>query len=485
MLFGPSNLKPAHKSLGFSSCLVLGFVSLVGVQTPVLSGQAIQDRQGFVERPVFQQPPSQVYRGNRTFQGQPIQGRIIQGQPIQGQPIQGQVVPNYQPLPTQIYPQPLPPITTPVPADNNAQKSFEAERAAYREAISKVKRLSEKNEALLAQNDGVLEQFETIKKENIGLVNRVGELGRVNENYEATVLELREKLATANANEVLENNEEIEQLRLRYRESVDQVKKYEAEIGNLTAANQNYQVKISELTAAQEAMELQAGDNMQAELAQKIRVLGDEKQSLLQQNESNLRQIQLLSQEKQGLVEQLGESQNLSERVSELTASNESYVSEIAALNARKVEVPPVVEPEPESSADVSSHELDIARLTRKNRVLTESNSELEKQNRFLNRQLGELEGQSLEMDSQEVVAQSPAIVKDAAVAALPVAVPKAGGSILSWLLPFLAIGLGIAFFVILREEIHKPPTKTGARSTGDAGRKFSQNPRRDIEDRN
>ena len=135
MLFVPSNLKPTQMSLGFSSCLVLGFFSLiVGVQTPVLSGQ------GFVERPAFEQRPSQVYRGRQSFQGQPIQGQpiqggiiqgqpiqggiiqgqpiqggIIQGQPIQGQPIQG--VPNFQTAPpAQVFPaQTVPPIV-PAPA---------------------------------------------------------------------------------------------------------------------------------------------------------------------------------------------------------------------------------------------------------------------------------------------------------------------------------------------------------------------------------
>ena len=204
--------------------------------------------------------------------------------------------------------------------------------------------------------------------------------------------------------------------------------------------------------------------------------MGDEKQSLVQQNEANI------------------------ERVSQLTASNEAYVSEIAALNAREVapavvEAPPVVEPviEPgdESITDVSSYESDISRLTRKNRALTESNSELEKHNRSLTRKLGKLEQQPIDLDRREVVAESPALVKDAAVAGLPV-VPKAGGSILSWLLPFLAIGLGIAFFVILREEIHRPPTTSGARLAGDTGKSYStsKNPRqddlrRDNDDRN
>ena len=530
MLFVPSNLKPTQMSLGFSSCLVLGFFSLiVGVQTPVLSGQ------GFVERPAFEQRPSQVYRGRQSFQGQPIQGQpiqgqpiqggiiqgqpiqggiiqgqpiqggIIQGQPIQGQPIQGQPiqgVPNFQTAPpAQVFPaQTVPPIVpAPATGDNDAQKSLEAARLAYQEAIDRVKNLSEKNEALITQNEGVLEQFDSLKKENIALTNRVGELGQVNENYEATVLDLREKLAQA-GQQVPGNTEETEQLRLRYRESVDQVKKYEAEIGSLTTENQNYQVKISELTAAQEAMNSQANDNMQAELNQKIRILGDEKQSLVQQNEANIEQIRILSQEKQSLVQQLGESQKLSERVSQLTASNEAYVSEIAALNAREVapavvEAPPVVEPviEPgdESITDVSSYESDISRLTRKNRALTESNSELEKHNRSLTRKLGKLEQQPIDLDRREVVAESPALVKDAAVAGLPV-VPKAGGSILSWLLPFLAIGLGIAFFVILREEIHRPPTTSGARLAGDTGKSYSKsknprqdNLRRDNDDRN
>ena len=278
MFLIPTKFKSTQLSLGFSCCLVIGFFCLiVGTQTPFLSGQVIQYPQGFnqqavIEQPVFRQPPSQVY------QGQPIQGQAFQGQPLQGQPLQGPIfqgqiiqqpaAPNYQPVPTPIYQSPaVPPVSSiPPSADGNVQKSLDAKRAAYQEAINKVKRLSEKNEALLAQNEGTRVQFESLKQENFNLNARVGELGLANANIEATVVELREKLAQA-SEQVPGDTKEAEQLRAKYRESMDQIKNYQAEIGNLNAENQSYEVKISELNAAQQAMKLQPQGDMQAELA--------------------------------------------------------------------------------------------------------------------------------------------------------------------------------------------------------------------------
>ena len=502
------------RSFGFASCLVIGVLSLVVVQTPVLSGQVDQDR-GFVQQPTVQPAPSQVYRGRQSFQGQPIQGQpipgqIIQGQPIQGQPIQGQPiqgqpiqggvyrgqiiqqpgVPNYQPAPIyQPAPAAPPIVTVPNPAEN---ETLEAERAAYREAISKVKGLSEKNEALIAQNEGVLERFEMLRKENEGLSSQVGQLGRANENFEATVIELREKLARAS--EQGAEAGEAEQLRLRYRESLSQIEGFEARIDTLGVENQGYQTKISELNAALKAMESQPDDNMQSEnmqseLTEQIRVLGSEKQSLMEQNESNMKQIQILTGEKQSLIDRLGQTQGLNERVSQLTASNEAYVSEIAALKAREIpEAPADIQPQAlveEPTADVSL-EADVTRLNRKNRILSQTNSELEDRNRKLTRQLAELEEGDIALSSQpKTIAAAPVAIKEVA-AALP-AVPKAGGSILSWILPFLALGLGVAFFVIMREELHRPPMASGARvsGVGDTGRSVSQKPRYDSDKQN
>ena len=315
----------------------------------------------------------------------------------------------------------------------------------------------------------------------MNLVKRVDELDQANENIEATVVELRERLAKSNE-QGQGDMQETEQLRVKYRESLDQIKSFESQIGDLNAENQNYQVKISELNAAKEAMSLQPEDNTQSELTEKIRILGDEKQTLMQENQSNLQQIQILSQEKQGLMEQLGESQVLTQRISELEASNESYVSEIAALNAREMEAPvepPAVEPEAELTTDVA--ESDIALLKRKNRMLSQSNSEFEKENRSLTRQLAEFEDQDVDLGAQREVSTGSLAIQDTPVASLPAVVPKVGGSILSWLLPFLAIGLGVAFFVIMREELHKSPTASGARAYGtrDIGKTHSQEPRR------
>jgi len=95
----------------------------------------------------------------------------------------------------------------------------------------------------------------------------------------------------------------------------------------------------------------------------------------------------------------------------------------------------------------------------------------------LLTRQLADLEGRSTEVQ----VESDPGIeIEETAVAAAVPAVPELGFDFskygtLGWLIPFLVLGLGIAFFVIAREELHRPPTASGVRDAasrvGDAVR--------------
>ena len=297
----------------------------------------------------------------------------------------------------------------------------------------------------------------------------MGEMDQTNQQMKATVTELREKLAASGEQDPAAMKA-AEQLRAQYRESVNEVKTLQSQVETLNTENQGFQVKISELTAARDAaMKVEPSDNMGAELTQKNQMLSEQNVSLTQQNQTLTEQNQALNQQNQTLVQEnqmlgekqqmaVGENQTLNDRIVELTNSNESQLSEIASLNSRPMETTTVAAP----AVDVTPYESKIARLTRKNRELTKTNSEFEDRNLLLTQQLA---GMDTEVEIEPVAAEPDytATVAEPAVAAVP-AVPKLGFDfskygVLGYLIPFFAIGLGVAFFVVMREELHKPPT--------------------------
>ena len=156
------------------------------------------------------------------------------------------------------------------------------------------------------------------------------------------------------------------------------------------------------------------------------------------------------------------DNQKLNARIAELSAADNSFtpsrVSEDALISAN----PPALAPEPAEAqpvVDASSYETTISQLTRRNRQLSEANSDFQDQNRLLNRQLASLEGQAdTKLVSDEGRLSAPVALPAIPTAATTVAGNKSGWGVLKWVIPFLALGLGIAFFVIIREELHRPP---------------------------
>jgi len=109
-------------------------------------------------------------------------------------------------------------------------------------------------------------------------------------------------------------------------------------------------------------------------------------------------------------------------------------------------------------SVDVSAYESKIERLTRTNSQLTDSNDEFKGEVKSLNRKLADLE----QRGSEAVTGQASALVTNVVpavddVVSPPVVEGKGGWGTLGWLIPFLVIGLGVAFFVILKEEFQRP----------------------------
>jgi len=422
----------------------------------------------------------------QQFQSRPQfrSGQVIQPSVVPTQNYQGQTQVIQQALPTLpvyqdrgiIVPnQTAPPIvrTAPQPVvDKNFRKALEAEKAAYREAQLEVKKLAEKNAALIRQNEGAMANFKSLEKENQLLTQKVGVLGEANDRFQETVGKLRKKLAAAGQDSG--GMQDVEKMK----------KNLKTQVETLSSENESFRTKITSLTAdlaaAQEkAMQAKPDDGNEAKLQQLTedkRVLTEDKRVLIEEKRILNQNHQQLTQEYQTLNEKnqsvLSNNQTLSAQIAELSSSNQGYQSDIASLQAKASELSgqlsaeETVEPmAAQPTVDVGAFQSKINQLTRKNRQLAQSNADFEERNKSLGLQLASLQGQSAEVDTPVTgtidtvdVAEG---IQGTLAAAVPAAVPAAGDGygIMTWMIPFLVLGLGIAFFVIVREELHRPST--------------------------
>ena len=397
MFLDSSKSRSNDLSLSWPSCfLLVGCICF-------FVGAHLQDacaQQQFQERPVFQgggqviqpstivQPtqiqPPQNYQGQTQIIPQPLPtyqpttpGPIYQGR--------GTIVPN----------QTAPPIVTiPQPAvDENVRKALEAEKAAYKEAQLEVKKLAERNAALIRQKEGALEEFKSLEEKNVMLTRKVRQLGQANDRVQTTVDELREKLAAAG--EDSGGMQEAEELNQRLKTQVE----------TLSTENESFRTKItslsSDLAAAQEkAMQAKPDDGKDAELQQ----LTEDKRVLAEDYQKLTQDYQTLEKKRQSTVD---ENQTLTEQILNLRSSNQGYQADIASLQAKAAEMPEplpveeVIEPMPaQPTVDVGAYQSKIDQLTRKNRLLTQSNADFEEKNKLLGRQLASLEAQPVEVST-------------------------------------------------------------------------------------
>ena len=350
---------------------------------------------------------------------------------------------------------------------------MDAEQAAYNaEKLALVEKLLEKYKASAAENQAAIEQFDALKRQNAELLDQMSGLNLTAQSYQAKVKDLEEKLSAAGKADPAAM-QQTQQLKARYQEAVKQVGSLESEVEKLEQENKNYSGQISDLKVAQEnAMNSRPTDSN--ELETKLTELAGRNQQLTEGNQALERKNQQLSEDYSTLNGQyrdlsnqqqlaIKNNQRLSDQIAELNVSNNDFkpgeVSEVAAINAETPATP--VAP----TVDVSPYETKIAQLSRKNRQLVESNSDFKDENRSLSRQLASLKKPS----NTAAVSEN---VTTPAVASLPSTLPavatstaadgtKSRWGVLTWLLPFLGIGLAIAFFVIVKEELHRPATAT------------------------
>ena len=482
-MFFDSKFKTIQQLLCQCLCLPIGVVGLYTASSlKSASGQQIQQPNGTIiqqpvvqpqvfQQPVVQQPvqqpigrpPSQIYQ-SPSSQGPIYQSPTYypnQGQIIQSQPLPGRV---YQP-PVGVI-QTVPPVAQRVqqPSQPTPQQTLDAEQAAYNaERLALVEKLLEKYKVSDAENQAAIRQLEATKQKNAQLVKRMNELNQTTQRYQTQILTLQEKLAVS-GNPDPAMLQKAEQLKVRYQEVVDQTKQLESKIQTLAGENENYLDQIASLKAAREAaMNLRPAESNQlegdqTELARKNQQLAADNQALGQSN-TQLRQDYIVLKGKYDELSQQQIVMNDNQEPND-NSSDVGSVNDIAEVNAGS-SAPEVTPP----SVDVSSYETKISELNRKNRQLAESNSDFKDENRSLSQHLASLEkkqGGNAVVNSNAATIDSTSL--SAVLPAPPVTENKAGWGILGWLIPFLAIGLGVAFFVIMREELHRSPAGTTKR---------------------
>ena len=167
-----------------------------------------------------------------------------------------------------------------------------------------------------------------------------------------------------------------------------------------------------------------------------------------------------------------GQNQQLNETIAALTGERSELQNQIAAFAAGS-EPSETVEmmAEPTETVTVTKNDPELLakldRLTKENRLLKHSVSKAEDSNQSLRRELDELEedNQTLLASETELDTDSDVAEQSDSALALPSIGANADGdsdayNINYWILPFLLLGLGIALFVVLREEFHKKPAE-------------------------
>ena len=459
-------LKPTASRQQISKCLccligVLGFNTVSYSQQPINQQPTPTYQNPIYQGPVYRAPP---YQGPVFY---PNQGRVIQQQPLPATPIyrapRGQIE-TVPPVAIQI-----PQSNQPTPAQKPTPQQIDADQAAYNaEKLALVEKLLEKYKIAAAANRGVVEQLESLKQEKTQLLSKMSELNQATTDYQTEVASLKEQLSAAEQLSPAVTRQ-AEQLQANYQQAINQVTDLESKIKQLEDENSSSLAQIASLEAAQKkAMSSIPLESNQTELIQENQQLVAGNQALEQKNRRLSEEHSELEGRLRDLIQQqqlaTDNNKTLNNKIAELQASNNSFdagrVPEVAAINADTAGSPPTAE-RPLPPVDLSSYEAEISQLTRSNRQLSEANTGFKDKNRSLNRQLASLESQS----NDQALADKASVI---AATALPAVLPKTANSaalvesntgwgILTWLIPFLAIGLGIAFFVIVKEELDRP----------------------------
>jgi len=457
------------------SCFSVGLlVFTAGLSPRYLAAQQFQVPQApSIQGPQYLAP--QLRPGQPTF----VPQTSVYQSPIISVPIYQQ--PSYAPIPQPrpigpVYQAPqgtlstVPPVGQQLPqvVQSNLSNRRKLDRAAKQatldaERIRVLEKLLEKYKSLAGQGSSA--GLNGLKQKNADLLKELESQG-----------EITRRNATIQQKKNTELNGLVEQLRTQYAQSATKVQTLEKQ---LAAAGK----QLADSRAALKAtMETQPSGNEEVELRQQTQKLAAENQELVRKQEvsslkiSDLRdkledalEMHQLTREKLVRTESSSQQPNSkSLGIDEIAVSgpgvNDSSITEIDLVGdsgSASVQATSFAQP----SVNIASYESKIAQLTHKNRQLADSNAEFDSEVKSLNRELASLKNQGREVTSQASASLvSNTVPAGNAVAPSPVASRKTGWGILGWLIPFLVIGLGVAFFVILKEEFQRPLAGQGDR---------------------
>ena len=436
--------------------------------------------QQFIPRtyPTYQQPsytpvyPSQpVQIVQPQYQAQ--QGTIIYGQPV---PVQnGQIINGQVTQPGVIF---TPPSTQPAKQDAGdtakIKQDEEAKRLEKIERLEKIKRLIDENKRLqaLALDDG--KQSQEIQRLEGELRQATLKLSEMQKSVAANSDDTSSATMALNG-KIQQQQQEIQQLSANYQQAVQQNKVLTGQIETLNDESSKLKAQLSQLSQrikpddsqGEMGLELQ---QLQSNLTTTSTALND----VRQQNEAMTSEYNRL----QGLYES-GNADNakLSQRIDELSSENQRFaarlseytnaedVSAIAddnfvedaqtSIAASRISTNRDVDTKTSLTADRG---LAVSGLKRKNRQLLSLNEQAKQKNELLKRRISELEGtvNELSIDNDDRKSATTGLASNfVGVLSDSDQVDALTGkyNIMSWLIPFLGIGLTIGLYVFLTEE--------------------------------
>ena len=413
--------------------------------------------------PVYPSQPVQIVQPQYPIQ----QGPIIYGQPV---PIQSrQIFEAPVDQPGAVFP---PPSTQEDKADaakaaKSKRDEAEAKRLQQIERLEKVKRLIAENKRLeaLVRDHGAREQ--EVQRLEEALRNARLEMSEMQKSALAKTEDI-DLAKTALSGKIQQQQNEIERLSADYQKTIEQNESLTVQIKTLSDESQNLKAQLSKPDESRAAMGLEL-EQVQSNLTTTSTAL----EELKQQHDVMTSEYNRVL----GLYESASTANaNLNQRIDELSSENQRFTPQLVEPASSK-EADSIVHEgrvEDGSKSFVASglgadNDLTVSDLKRKNQRLRGLNQEANRRIESQSRRIAELEGTVNELainnDDQEAAStkiassfgDGPSLDLDQA------GLPTGKFNMLSWLIPFLGIGLFVGLYVFLTEEYQGATQALGA----------------------
>jgi chromosome segregation ATPase len=413
--------------------------------------------------PTYQQPSQYI----PAYPSQPVQivqpqypiqqGPIIYGQPV---PVQsGQLLDAPLQQPGVIF---SPPIAQQdaAKADKAAilkQDEKEAKRLEQIERLEKVKLLIAENKRLeaLVKDNGVREQ--EVQQLEDALRNAKLELSEMQKSASAKSADADSVKTTLNG-KIQQQQNEIERLSVDYQTAVERNEALTVQVKTLSDESSSLKAQLNTPDESQAAMGMEL-EQLRANLTTTSGALDELKQKHAAVNSEYNRVL--------GLYESASaDNANFSQRIEELTSENQRFTTQLVESSGVR-EVDSIlnegrIEGGPKSFATagpVADGDLAVSDLKAKNQRLRGLNQKANRRIQSQDRRIAELEETVNKLaisddDPEPATSKIASSFGEAPSRQLDKAgVPTGKYNVLSWLIPFLGIGLFVGLYVFLTEE--------------------------------